>query len=163
MLKHFKESYYFEHMSRWWEGDVMNYRKTGVYAWEVPGLFCTSWKLFMCTSPVITGLWLADADSVTAEESMNHCCSIQEKAEQDQLCPEKDFFQILLKFWWLGAMYGTEWGKRGRIDEGWISPFLEVLPLLLVTLLYQEIIISYWCWRPQWGLREGTGFLEKSW
>lgn len=111
MLKHFKESYYFEHMSRWWEGDVMNYRKTGVYAWEVPGLFCTSWKLFMCTSPVIMGLWLADADSVTAEESMNHCCSIQEKAEQDQLCLEKDFFHILLKFWWLGAMYGTEWGK----------------------------------------------------
>lgn len=28
--------------------------------------------------------------------------------------------------------------------------------------LTQEIIISYWCWRPQWGLREGTGFLEKA-
>ena len=62
--------------SRWWGGGVMNYRITSVYAWEVLGPFCTSWKLFMCTSPVIMGLWLADADSVTAKEGMNHHCSI---------------------------------------------------------------------------------------
>lgn len=29
--------------------------------------------------------------------------------------------------------------------------------------LTQEIIISCWCWRPQWGLTEGMGFLKKSW
>lgn len=114
MFKHFKESYYFKHMSRWWGGGVMNYRKTGVYAWEVPGLLCTSWKLFMCTSPVIMGLWVADADSVTAEEGMNHCRSIQEKAERDQLClRDAPSFSTFC----LSSGNSVQWDRMGKEGE----------------------------------------------
>lgn len=79
---------------------------------------------------------------MTAEESMNHCCSIQEKAEQDQLCLEKDFFHSSACSGGIWCCVWDRMGKEGRIDEGWISPFLEVLPLLTVTLLYRETITS---------------------
>lgn len=68
------------------------------------------------------------------------------------------FYKASSKLWKINLnIINTQWDSIKKGDS---------MNYCIIEYLAQEIVISYWCWRPQRGLREGLGFLEitgKSW